>query len=201
MVIFPLLKRLVGPLVRGLRARFLQWSKPLIASLPLANPRRPWQKQVRAHGGKRPLTTTTHHPQTAGETASMHENRSCPSRPAGQDGSNLAAGPVDCSTRYPAALASRALPPVLEAQVKGSCSQAKGSPRNHRLDQRDGEGESALGCERICGELLKLGIHVCKRTIQKYMRTVRTPPTTRSDSGRPFCALTPHRSGRVTSYR
>jgi putative transposase len=31
------------------------------------------------------------------------------------------------------------------------------------------------GAERIRGELLKLGIRVCKRTIQKYMRTVRTP--------------------------
>src|SRR6266446_7081783 len=31
------------------------------------------------------------------------------------------------------------------------------------------------GAERIRGELLKLGIHVCKRTIQKYMRSVRTP--------------------------
>jgi len=30
------------------------------------------------------------------------------------------------------------------------------------------------GAERLRGELLKLGIHVCKRTIQKYMRTVRT---------------------------
>src|SRR5437588_423069 len=30
------------------------------------------------------------------------------------------------------------------------------------------------GAERIRGELLKLGIHVCKRTIQKYMRKVRT---------------------------
>src|SRR5436309_10755635 len=30
------------------------------------------------------------------------------------------------------------------------------------------------GAERIRGELLKLGRHVCKRTIQKYMRTVRT---------------------------
>jgi putative transposase len=30
------------------------------------------------------------------------------------------------------------------------------------------------GAERIRGVLLKLGIHVCKRTIQKYMRTVRT---------------------------
>ena len=31
------------------------------------------------------------------------------------------------------------------------------------------------GAERICGELLKLGIRVSKRTIQKYMRHVRTP--------------------------
>jgi putative transposase len=30
------------------------------------------------------------------------------------------------------------------------------------------------GAERIRGELLKLGIHVCKRTVQKYMRAVRT---------------------------
>jgi putative transposase len=30
------------------------------------------------------------------------------------------------------------------------------------------------GAERIRGELLKLGILVCKRTIQKYMRAVRT---------------------------
>jgi hypothetical protein len=32
------------------------------------------------------------------------------------------------------------------------------------------------GAERIRGELLKLGLHVCKRTIQKYMRAVRTKP-------------------------
>jgi Integrase core domain len=31
------------------------------------------------------------------------------------------------------------------------------------------------GAERIRGELLKLGMHVCKRTIQKYMRHVRVP--------------------------
>jgi len=30
------------------------------------------------------------------------------------------------------------------------------------------------GAERIRGELLKLGLRVCKRTIQKYMRTVRS---------------------------
>src|SRR5262249_46967569 len=30
------------------------------------------------------------------------------------------------------------------------------------------------GAERIRGELLKLGLRICKRTIQKYMRGVRT---------------------------
>jgi putative transposase len=30
------------------------------------------------------------------------------------------------------------------------------------------------GAERIRGELLKLGIRVCKSTIQKYMRPVRS---------------------------
>jgi putative transposase len=35
------------------------------------------------------------------------------------------------------------------------------------------------GAERIRGELLKLGLRVCKRTIQKYMRNVRTKPPRR----------------------
>jgi putative transposase len=34
------------------------------------------------------------------------------------------------------------------------------------------------GAERIRGALLKLDMHVCKRTIQKYMRGVRTPRPT-----------------------
>jgi hypothetical protein len=32
-----------------------------------------------------------------------------------------------------------------------------------------------LGAERIRGELLKLGIRVCKRTVQRYMTTIRRP--------------------------
>jgi hypothetical protein len=36
MVILPRLKRLVGPLVTGLRAGFLQWTRPLTSSLPLS---------------------------------------------------------------------------------------------------------------------------------------------------------------------
>ena len=80
----------------------------------------------------------------------------------------MEAGALDRSTRHTAALASGALSPVLEAQVKGRFSQAEGSRGNHRLDQGDGRKNRLWGAERICGELLKLGIHVCKRTIQKY---------------------------------
>src|SRR5690349_12982867 len=40
---------------------------------------------------------------------------------------------------------------------------------------REMAGNNRLwGAERIRGELLKLGIRVCKRTIQKYMRNVRS---------------------------
>lgn len=42
--------------------------------------------------------------------------------------------------------ASGALSHVLEAHVKGSCSQAQGRRGNDHLDQEDGERESALGC-------------------------------------------------------
>jgi hypothetical protein len=43
-------------------------------------------------------------------------------------------------------LTSGALPPALEAQVKSLFSQAQGSRGNHRINQRDGDRESALGC-------------------------------------------------------
>ncbi len=41
------------------------------------------------------------------------------------------------------------------------------------------------GAERIRGELLKLGIRVCKRTIQKYMRQVN-PPRSKGQNWRTF---------------
>jgi len=61
-------------------------------------------------------------------------------------GRNLAAGFVDCATRHPAPLASRALSPRLETEVKDGFSYAEGPRPNHRLDQADGDGESTVGC-------------------------------------------------------
>lgn len=43
------------------------------------------------------------------------------------------------------------------------------------LIERMARNNRLWGAERIRGELLKLGIHLAKRTIQKYMRRVRDP--------------------------
>ena len=109
------------------------------------NTRKSCQKQSGAHGGKCAPTTTTHHAQAAGETASMHEDGSNSPCALSKGCSGLEANALPRSTRNPAAVASGALPPVLEAQVKGLFSQAQGSCGNHRIDQRNGDGESALG--------------------------------------------------------
>jgi predicted transposase YbfD/YdcC len=74
-------------------------------------------------------------------------------------------------------LASGALSLVLEAHVQGCFSYAQGRCRNYRASSgRWRERIAVFGAERIRGELLKLGLQVCKRTIQKYMRGVRTKP-------------------------
>jgi len=54
-------------------------------------------------------------------------------------------------------------------------SQPKIAAETIALIQEMARENRLWGAERIRGELLKLGIRVCKRTIQKYMRQVHTP--------------------------
>ena len=49
-------------------------------------------------------------------------------------------------------------------------------PKPSRFLRQMAKDNRLWGAERIRGALLKLGIHVCKRTIQKYMRNVRSKP-------------------------
>jgi putative transposase len=60
------------------------------------------------------------------------------------------------------------------------------SPDLIELIRRMAVSNATWGAERIRGELLKLGIHVAKRTIQKYMRTVRPPASPRGQSWHTF---------------
>jgi putative transposase len=57
---------------------------------------------------------------------------------------------------------------------RGASSKPKISPETIALIKEMASNNRLWGAERIRGELLKLGLHVCKRTIQKYMRSVRT---------------------------
>jgi putative transposase len=95
----------------------------------------------------------------------MHGNGSPAPRSLGKNGSNLEANALHRSTRDAAALASGALSPAHKPKVAAeTIALIREMATNNRL----------WGAERIRGELLKLGLRVCKRTIQKYMRKVRT---------------------------
>lgn len=58
---------------------------------------------------------------------------------------------------------------------KAKSARAKVAAQTIALIKEMASNNRLWGAERIRGELLKLGIRVCKRTIQKYMRAVRTP--------------------------
>jgi putative transposase len=58
---------------------------------------------------------------------------------------------------------------------KATSTHAKVSAEIITLIKEMAKNNRLWGAERIRGELLKLDIRVCKRTIQKYMRSVRTP--------------------------
>jgi putative transposase len=57
---------------------------------------------------------------------------------------------------------------------RATCTKLKISAETVVLIKEMARDNRLWGAERIRGELLKLGIRVCKRTIQKYMRAVRT---------------------------
>jgi putative transposase len=57
---------------------------------------------------------------------------------------------------------------------RAALSKPKISPETVALIKEMARDNRLWGAERIRGELLKLGLRVCKRTIQKYMRQVRT---------------------------
>jgi hypothetical protein len=140
------LQRLKDGCLDTLFSRFACWTKLLRISLPLATLTDLGRSKSELIAENALLRKPSHRSQATSETANIHQGRSHPSRPVGQVGSNLAAGPLHRSTRSIAALASGALSPVVETQVKDRFSQSQGSCGNHCLDQADGEGESTVGC-------------------------------------------------------
>ncbi len=63
---------------------------------------------------------------------------------------------------------------VWKRKSKASSHQPKIAAETITLIKQMAKDNRLWGAERIRGELLKLGVRVCKRTIQKYMRHVRS---------------------------
>jgi hypothetical protein len=144
--------------------------------LDLWNTGRACQKQTRAHGRKCALTTTTDHPQAAGETASMHQYGSHASRARSSGRSGLEANAHDSFNQTPSRRFHRELFRLYwRRRSKASSHKPKLAAETITLIGEMAKENRLWGAERIRGELLKLGIRVCKRTIQKYMRHVRSP--------------------------
>ncbi len=78
------------------------------------------------------------------------------------------------STRNIAALASELFRWYWKQKSRAASHKPKVAAETIFLIRQKSKDNRLWGAERIRGELLKLGIRVCKRTIQKYMRTVRT---------------------------
>lgn len=70
-------------------------------------------------------------------------------------------------------MASRSIPPLLEAQIQSEKPKARIPQETIDLIKEMAEKNWLWGAEKIQGDLLKPGIKVSKRTIQKYMKKVR----------------------------
>jgi putative transposase len=168
------LRQLKNSCLDALTSRLTRWTKPLVTSLPLAtltdlgrskseliaeNALLRQQLIILKRQVKRPVCTKTDRVLLVFLARLVRTW-------------NQALLIVQPETRL--ALASGALPPLLEAQVQGLFSPAQGPAETIALIREMAKDNRLWGAERIRGELLKLGLRVCKRTIQKYMRGVRT---------------------------
>src|SRR5256714_10715988 len=174
MVILPRLKRLVGPLVTGLRAGFLQWTRPLTSSLPL---------QTLADLGRSKS-------ELVAENALLRQQliilRRQVKRPACTKSDRVLLVLLTRMVRTWKQALFIVEPETLlrwhrqgfklfwKYKSRATSTKPRISQETVALIQEMAKDNRLWGAERIRGELLKLGIHVCKRTIQKYMRTVRT---------------------------
>ena len=132
------------------------------------------ERKIRTPCGKRPVTAPTHDPASTGQTPRLSEDRSVAPGASRQNGSDLETSAFPRPARDAPALASRALPLVLEAQIESTLKQASALVRDHHVDRRRWQQTTDSG-ERSAsvGNALSLDIRVSKRTIQKYMKQVR----------------------------
>src|SRR5438270_5808212 len=175
MATLPHLKRLVGPLVLGLRARFLQWTAPLTCCLPLATVADLARSKA----------------ELVAENALLRQQliilKRQVKRPACTKTDRLLLVLLARVVRTWKQALFIVQPNTLlrwhrelfrlfwKRRSKASSHKPKVAAETIALIREMAKENRLWGAERIRGELLKLGIRVCKRTIQKYIRQVCTP--------------------------
>ncbi len=168
------LKRLVGPTVKGLRARFLQWTKPFTSSLPLGT-------LADFDRSKAELVA---------ENALLRQQlimlKRQVKRPACMKKDRMLLVLLARAVRTWKQALFIVQPETLlrwhrelfrlywKRRSKVFSHKPRVTAETIALIREMATNNRLCGAERIRGELLKLDIHVCKRTIQKYMRQVRT---------------------------
>jgi len=173
-VILSRLKWLVSPPVKVLRARFLQWTTPLTSSLPLET----------LAGLARSK------PELIAENALLRQQliilKRQVKRPRCTKTDRILLVLLARLVRTWQQTLLIVQPETLlrwhrelfrlywKRRSKASSHQPKVAAETISLIREMAKENRLWGAERIRGELLKLGLRVCKRTIQKYMRTVRT---------------------------
>jgi hypothetical protein len=169
------LKLIVVPYVKELRARFVHWTKPLTSSLPLGT-------LVDLGRSKSELIA---------ENAFLRQQlimlKRQVKRPACTKADRILLVFLARTVRAWKQMLFIIQPDTLlrwhrelfrlywKRRSKASSHKPKVAAETIALIREMATENRLWGAERIRGELLKLGIHVCKRTIQKYIRQVRTP--------------------------
>jgi putative transposase len=173
-VILSRLKWLVSPPVKVLRARFLQWTTLLISSLPLETL----------------ADLARSKPELIAENALLRQQliilKRQVKRPRCTKTDRILLVLLARLVRTWQQTLLIVQPETLlrwhreffrlywKRRSKASSHQPKVAAETISLIREMAKENRLWGAERIRGELLKLGLRVCKRTIQKYMRTVRT---------------------------
>jgi putative transposase len=168
-------KRLVLPSVKVLRARFVHWTKPLTSSLPL--------------GTLADLARSK--PELVAENALLRQQiimlKRQVKRPACTKKDRILLVLLARAVRAWKQALFIVQPETLlrwhreafrlfwRRKSRAHSYKPKVAAETIALIREMAAENRLWGAERIRGELLKLGMHVCKRTIQKYMRNVRTP--------------------------
>ena len=101
---------------------------------------------------------------------------SCPAGAPGEPHPGVAPGATDRAARDAAALARAGFRLLWRWRSAPRSREPRVSPETVALIQRMAGENRLWGAERIRGELLKLGIALGKRTIQRHMRGARPPP-------------------------